>query len=375
MNNFMKKDINAKILFILHLPPPIHGAAMMGKYIQESELIDSSFDCFCINLATAGSLSDIGHISLKKLLKYFFLLKHIFHVVREIRPELVYITPNAGGKAFFKDFIVVQMLKSMGCKVIAHYHNKGVSVYQSKWVYNFLYKRFFSNLKVILLAENLYKDIAKYVKREDVYICPNGIPSSCKEEMEARRNNVVPHLLFLSNLLISKGVIVLLDALKILKEKEYTFVCQFVGGETSEIGAVQFSEEVDKRNLNDRVAYVGRKVGEEKEAFFRQADIFVFPTYYETFGLVNLEAMEYKLPVISTNEGGIPDIVKDGENGLICEKQNPYSLADCIAKLLDDEELRVKMGNAGYEKFHREFTLDKFENRMKDILNQNLSSS
>ena len=364
-----------RILFILHLPPPIHGAAMMGKYIQESELINSSFDCFCINLATAGSLSDIGHVSLEKLLKYLLLLRYISHVVKEIRPELVYITPNAGGKAFFKDFIVVQMLKSMGCKVIAHYHNKGVSVYQSKWVYNFFYKRFFSNLKVILLAENLYKDMAKYVKREDVYICPNGIPSSCKEEMEARRNNVIPHLLFLSNLLISKGVIVLLDALKILKEKEYTFVCQFIGGETAEINAVQFFEEVNKRELSDLVTYVGRKVREEKEAFFRQADIFVFPTYYETFGLVNLEAMEYKLPVISTNEGGIPDIVKDGENGLICEKQNPVSLADCIAKLLDDEELRVKMGSAGHEKFCREFTLDKFENRMRDILNQNLFSS
>ena len=364
-----------RILFILHLPPPIHGAAMMGKYIQESELINSSFNCFCINLATAGSLSDIGHVSLEKLLKYLLLLRYISHVVKEIRPELVYITPNAGGKAFFKDFIVVQMLKSMGCKIIAHYHNKGVSAYQSKWIYNFLYKRFFSNLKVILLAENLYKDIAKYVKREDVYICPNGIPSSCKEEMEARRNNVIPHLLFLSNLLISKGVIVLLDALKILKEKEYTFVCQFIGGETAEINAVQFFEEVNKRELSDLVTYVGRKVREEKEAFFRQADIFVFPTYYETFGLVNLEAMEYKLPVISTNEGGIPDIVKDGENGLICEKQNPVSLADCIAKLLDDEELRVKMGSAGHEKFCREFTLDKFENRMRDILNQNLFSS
>lgn len=364
-----------RILFILHLPPPIHGAAMMGKYIQESELINSSFDCFCINLATAGSLSDIGHVSLEKLLKYLLLLRYISHVVKEIRPELVYITPNAGGKAFFKDFIVVQMLKSMGCKIIAHYHNKGVSAYQSKWIYNFLYKRFFSNLKVILLAENLYKDIAKYVKREDVYICPNGIPSSCKEEMEARRNNVIPHLLFLSNLLISKGVIVLLDALKILKEKEYTFVCQFIGGETAEINAVQFFEEVNKRELSDLVTYVGRKVREEKEAFFRQADIFVFPTYYETFGLVNLEAMEYKLPVISTNEGGIPDMVKDGENGLICEKQNPVSLADCIAKLLDDEELRVKMGSAGHEKFCREFTLDKFENRMRDILNQNLFSS
>lgn len=364
--------MKSKILFILHLPPPIHGAAMMGKYIQGSELINSSFDCYCINLATADSLSDIGHVSSKKLLRYLLLLRHIFHIVREIRPELVYITPNAGGKAFFKDFIVVQMLKSMGCKVIAHYHNKGVSTYQSKWFYNFLYKRFFTNLKVILLAENLYKDITRYVKRNDVYICPNGIPNSRKEELEASRNNAVPHLLFLSNLLISKGVIVLLDALKILEEKEYTFICQLVGGETGEISAVQLLEEVKKRKLNDMVTYVGRKIGEEKESFLRQADIFVFPTYYETFGLVILEAMEYKLPVISTNEGGIPDIVKDGKNGLICEKQNPDSLADCIAKLLDDEELRIKMGNAGYEKFCREFTLQRFENRMLDILSQNL---
>lgn len=364
----------SKFFFILHLPPPIHGAAMMGKYIQESELINSSFDCYCINLATADSLSDIGHVSSKKLLRYLLLLRHISQVVREIRPELVYITPNAGGKAFFKDFIVVQMLKSMGCKVIAHYHNKGVSTYQSKWFYDFLYKRFFSNLKVILLAENLYKDITKYVKKEDIYICPNGIPNSHKEEVNAKRNNDIPHLLFLSNLLISKGVIVLLDALKILKKKEYTFVCQFVGGESAEINAVQFLKEVNKRKLDDMITYVGRKVGEEKEFFFRQADIFIFPTYYynECFPLVILEAMEYKLPVISTNEGGIPDIVKDGENGLICEKRNPDSLADCIAKLLDDEGLRVKMGNAGYEKFCREFTLRRFEHRMVEILSQNL---
>ena len=73
---------------------------------------------------------------------------------------------------------------------------------------------------------------------------------------------------FLSNLLINKGVFVLLDALRILKEKGYLFNCQYVGGETAEINAVQFSEEVDKRDLNDRVAYVGRKVGEEKKCFF-----------------------------------------------------------------------------------------------------------
>ena len=94
---------------------------MMGKYIQESELVNSSFDCFVVNLATAGSFGLIlGIVSLKNAVEVILSSKHISHVVREIRPELVYITPNAGGKAFFKDFIVVQMLKSMGCKVIAH---------------------------------------------------------------------------------------------------------------------------------------------------------------------------------------------------------------------------------------------------------------
>lgn len=67
--------------------------------------------------------------------------------------------------------------------------------------------------------------------------------------------------------------------------------------------------------------------------------------------------MEYKLLVILINEGGIFDMVKDGENGLICEKQNLYLLVDCIVKLLDDEELRVKMGNVGYDKFCCEFIL------------------
>lgn len=52
--------------------------------------------------------------------------------------------------------------------------------------------------------------------------------------------------------------------------------------------------------------------------------------------------MEHKLPVVATDEGGIPDVVKDGENGLISEKRNPMSLANCISKLLENKKLREK---------------------------------
>lgn len=365
--------MTSKILFILHLPPPIHGAAMMGKYIQESKVINTSFDCRFINLATASNLSDIGHIGFKKVWKYLGLLKHIFQTVRKLRPDLIYITPNAGGVAFLKDFVVVQILKAMGCKVIAHYHNKGVTAYQDKWIYNFLYRHFFKHLKVILLAEALYKDVACYVERKNVFICPNGIPILHRDEQWEKPNNEVTHLLFLSNLLVSKGVFVLLDALQILTDKGYTFICQLVGGETAEINTEQFAKEVKKRVLEKYVTYMGRKVGTEKELFFRQTDVFVFPTYNECFPLVVLEAMARKLPVVTTNEGGIPDIVEDGINGLICEKQNAKSLARCIARLLDDKDLRTSMGEAGFKKFKQQYTINVFEQKLTQILEQALA--
>lgn len=165
-----------KILFILHMPPPVHGAAMMGKYIHDSNVINEAFDCHYINLTTARDLTDIGKIGLRKIRQFVNLLNTIRKEVKRLKPQLVYVTPNARGGAFYKDFIIVQMLKLMKFKVVVHYHNKGVTARQDKVIDNLLYRLFFRNLKVILLAESLYNDIKKYVSRDNIMICPNGIP-------------------------------------------------------------------------------------------------------------------------------------------------------------------------------------------------------
>ena len=157
--------MKSKILFILHLPPPVHGAAMMGKYIYDSKLINEEFDCKYINLTTAKSLQDIGKGGIRKLWKFVCLLGKIVKAVIGFKPQLVYVTPNACGGAFYKDFVVVQLLKMMGRKVIVHYHNKGVATRQNRWLDDKLYRRFFKGIKVILLAEALYKDVEKYVSR------------------------------------------------------------------------------------------------------------------------------------------------------------------------------------------------------------------
>ena len=165
-----------KILFIMHMPPPVHGAAMVGQYIHESKLINDKFDSHYINLTTAKNLQDIGKVGIRKLIDFYSLLRKIRRNLKTINPDLVYVTPNACGGAFYKDYIVVQMIKRMGYQVIVHYHNKGVTTRQNRLLDNMLYQRFFKGIKVILLSECLYSDVKKKEKREDVFICPNGIP-------------------------------------------------------------------------------------------------------------------------------------------------------------------------------------------------------
>lgn len=366
-----------KILFIMHMPPPVHGAAMVGQYIHDSEIINREFESHYINLTTAKNLQDIGKVGMRKLLDFFKLLKKIRHEVKVVKPQLVYVTPNACGGAFYKDFVVVQMLKRLGCQVVVHYHNKGVATRQEKWLDNVLYKRFFNGIKVILLSECLYEDVKKYVDRGNVLVCGNGIPSTAIESCvsapfdAASPEDKISHLLFLSNLLISKGVVVLLDSLKVLKEKGCRFVCDFVGGETVEMDAAMFQAEVVKRGLDGMVVYHGRKYDKDKEAFLNAADIFVFPTFYhnECFPLVLLEAMEHGVACISTTEGGIPGIIDDGRTGFLVPKHDAVALADKIEMFIRDTDLRHKMGEAGREKFEREFTLEVFEKRIVEILN------
>lgn len=364
----------SKILFIMHMPPPVHGAAMVGQYIHDSKLINEKFEGHYINLTTAKNLQDIGKVGFRKFVDFVKLLRRIRKSLKTINPELVYVTPNACGGAFYKDYIVVQMIKRMRCQVVVHYHNKGVSTRQNRFLDNILYQRFFKGIKVILLSECLYEDVKKYVKKENVFVCSNGIP--CSSDLDSRSitsstpQNHIPHILFLSNLLISKGVVVLLDSLKVLKEKGCRFVCDFVGGETVEMDAAMFQAEVAKRELEGMVVYHGRKYGNDKEAFLNGADIFVFPTFYhnECFPLVLLEAMQHHLPCVSTTEGGIPGIIDDGKTGFLVPKHDVAVLADKIQLLLNDSVLRGNMGKAGREKFEKEFTLEVFEKRLIWIL-------
>jgi len=80
--------------------------------------------------------------------------------------------------------------------------------------------------------------------------------------------------------------------------------------------------------------------------------------------------MQHYLPIVSTFEGGIPNVVEDGLTGFLVPQKNAIGLADKLEMLITDPGLREKMGTAGRSKYEREFTLERFEGRMVEILEE-----
>lgn len=381
-----------KILFIMHMPPPVHGAAMVGQFIHDSESINDSFECHYVNMAVATRLEDIGKGGWHKIKGIWRKLKEIRRAINHVKPDFVYITPNSAGAPFYKDFITVMMLKMMGQRIVMHFHNKGVATRQNRRLDNWLYRRYFKNVKLILLADALYEDVKKYVKRENVFVCPNAIPEiSLATECVASKfgvatnlptENGTPHILWITNIMKTKGIIEFLAALKILKDKGVKFQVDFVGGLTKEMTGEEFDAALTMTGLNVCCTYHGPKYGNEKYAFFRNADVFVLPSYTEALPVSILEAMQFGLPVVASNVGGVSAEVEDDVTGYLLGGKQPimlntfrpdtHEIADKIQKLLADAALRRNMGKAGREKFEREFTLEVFERRMEEILYNNV---
>ena len=362
-----------KVLFILHLPPPMHGAAMVGKYIQQSKVVNEAFDADYIDLATNRILNQSGKGSLKKIGAFARIIRQVIHALKHNKYDLCYMTLTAAGAGFYKDAVIASILKRWSSNTLYHFHNKGVSG-KGNNIPEVLYRYVFKNTRSILVSRYLYSDIKPYVKEQNVFYCPCGVPADkpyaeAKKDEKQETGESVCQLLFLSNMIREKGIFVLLDACEKLHKQGLRFECHYVGGWFN-VPEETFARLINEKNLSDVVFAHGPKYKDDKTAFYRKADVFVFPTYYDTFGLVNLEAMQNGLPVVSTYEGGIPDIVQDGKTGFLVPQQSADVLAEKLAILIKDASLRYSMGEAGRRRFYDWFTLDIFEKNFTRVIQE-----
>ncbi len=115
--------------------------------------------------------------------------------------------------------------------------------------------------------------------------------------------------------------------------------------------------------LSRRVRFLGRVSEGVKNALMAHCDVFVAPSLYESFGIVFVEAMRLGKPVIGSRVGGIPEIVEDGNTGILVDPHSQVELAQAMKTLAADRETRMRMGAAGLERFQAHFTMEEFARR------------
>lgn len=114
---------------------------------------------------------------------------------------------------------------------------------------------------------------------------------------------------------------------------------------------------VEKLEIKNLVTFLGKQ--KDIPTLLKSSNIFVLPSKREAFGLVNLEAMLTPLPIVATKIGGIPEIIKDGDTGILVEAEDSEALADAIKSLIEDSETRNKMANAGQKRALEHFDAKK----------------
>lgn len=232
---------------------------------------------------------------------------------------------------------------------------------------------------IICVSENTKKDIinAYSLKGNNIYVIYEGCKlkelSIKKNEIIKKRYNIKKYILYVGDMRPYKNLERTLEAFSRIQIKDLYFV---IGGKKDP----RFYPEIEKKakslSLCDRVIFTDYIKEEELSLFYKEADLFIFPSLYEGFGLPPLEAMACGCPVVVSNAASLPEVCGDAAYYV-----NPYSvdsIAEGIYKVLTDEDLRQSLIQKGLERvklFSWEKTAEQTLEVFEKVLDENCFNS
>ena len=195
------------------------------------------------------------------------------------------------------------------------------------------------------------------VKENDIRLVPNGVDSETFRPNYKNKADDV--LLFTGRIVPTKGLHILLKSLKYIK----TPIKLVIIGPQSNLFPMYYNEILEMIKENNKksihsINFLGVQTKEKLVEWYQRATIFVCPSLSEPFGIVNLEALSCETPVIASNVGGIPEVVKNKENGILVPSGNPEELAKSVQFLLDNERLRRIYGKRGRQMAVKDFSYE-----------------
>ena len=219
-------------------------------------------------------------------------------------------------------------------------------------IQDFFIKKIINDASVISVANEYEQKIFSSLnKKSRIEIIRNGVnlkklvsKHNFKEKYQINSN----FILFVGRFSKSKGIETLINAFSIvkneLKDSDIHLVIMGVDfGYQAEMEKL-----IKKLNLSEEIKVIKNPPRDDVISAYGESEFLVLPSQWELSPLVPLESFAFKKPVISTNSHGIPYTVQNNKNGILVEPENSFELSNAIVKLLNDSELREKLGQSGY---------------------------
>ncbi len=365
------KEMNKKKKILLYgqIPPPQHGSNIMTLTLFKA-LEKLGYQAKISNKGFSKKIDEVNKISLVKFFRLFSILWRYNRDLIRFRPDLVVFFVSATRIGLLVEGLFLAFTNIFHIPYVLYIHNNGhKAIYQQGRFGCWIVRRVFDRAKAcIVLGEVFKKDISCFYKNK-VYILPNGLLKTLPEKK--KKSELFINVLYLSNLYETKGIFTLIRAIPkvLLKKRRVMFL--IAGPWQGKEVRKKILNYVERNNLSANVKFLGAIYGQHKEELFQKGDIFVFPSHYpfEAFGLVNLEAMQSGMPVITTNIGALPEMVLDGKTGFIIPPKKPDILAEKINFLVKNPEFRRKMGREGRKRFNTMYSFDAYTSNVQEILN------
>jgi glycosyltransferase involved in cell wall biosynthesis len=283
-------------------------------------------------------------------------------ILRAEKFDLLHINTSFETKSILRDAFSLFRLKGAGAKIFLKFHGSDVDLLEkANFALRFLIRGLIKNADGIglLSTEERRGFIDAGFDETKFFVVKNALtifPRKSFPPVENFSENKPFRLIFVSRLIPTKGLLETIRAVSILREKGFAVVLEVLGdGETRAV-----AEDLAKSlRIAEFVNFHGH-VGEETvQEFYRAGGVLVFPTFHiEGFPMVIFNALQFGLPIVTTRIRAAADYLKEGENALFCEAKNAESVAEKIAEIIQNKDLREKI-KENNRTLAEEFTAEK----------------
>ena len=225
----------------------------------------------------------------------------------------------------------------------------------------------------ISISRQMTEDLLKLgINRNKIVYLPNGVDTNLFAPQGQKEDNL---LLYVGRLDANKGLHVLVKSLRHLEKSVRLAIIGPASWDRKYYLDVLESIKKENQRGKHRITYLGALDQPEVAKWCQKASILILPSFYEAFPVVILEALSCETPVIATPVGGIPELVRDYENGFLIPPNNPLKLAEAIEYLLDNKDIRIRMGKAGRKRGVKDFSLEVVAQKLRRVYEQIITTN